>query len=144
MAVVVNVHQAKTHLSRLPKRAHDGGEIILAKGGKPSARRAAGHRALRAASGRGTERVGGMKVLLDTHVLLWWLFNDPAMSQPARDMIRDPGNSVLVSAASAWQIATKHRLGRLPEGGGGGGDLPGPPWGGVPFPAPTGIRSTGC
>jgi prevent-host-death family protein len=38
MAVVVNVHQAKTHLSRLLKRAHDGEEIILAKSGKPYAR----------------------------------------------------------------------------------------------------------
>lgn len=38
MALVVNVHQAKTHLSRLLKRAHEGEEIILAKGGKPYAR----------------------------------------------------------------------------------------------------------
>jgi len=38
MAVVVNVHEAKTHLSRLLKRAHEGEEIILAKGGKPYAR----------------------------------------------------------------------------------------------------------
>lgn len=38
MAEVVNVHQAKTHLSRLLKRAHEGEEIILAKGGKPYAR----------------------------------------------------------------------------------------------------------
>ena len=38
MAEVVNVYQAKTHLSRLMKRAHDGEEIILAKGGKPYAR----------------------------------------------------------------------------------------------------------
>jgi len=65
-----------------------------------------------------------MKVLLDTHVLLWWLFDDPALSQPAREMIRDPGNSVLVSAASAWEIATKHRLGRLPEAGEAVANLP--------------------
>jgi prevent-host-death family protein len=38
MALIVNVHQAKTHLSRLLKRAHEGEEIILAKGGKPYAR----------------------------------------------------------------------------------------------------------
>jgi PIN domain nuclease of toxin-antitoxin system len=65
-----------------------------------------------------------MKVLLDTHVLLWWLFDDPALSQPARDAIRDPGNSVLVSAASAWEISTKHRLGKLPEAGEAVGNLP--------------------
>ena len=65
-----------------------------------------------------------MKVLLDTHVLLWWLFDDPALSQPARDAIRDPGNSVLVSAASAWEISTKHRLGKLPDAGEAVGNLP--------------------
>ena len=65
-----------------------------------------------------------MKVLLDTHVLLWWLFDDPALSQPARDAIRDPGNSVLVSAASAWEISMKHRLGKLPEAGEAVGNLP--------------------
>lgn len=58
-----------------------------------------------------------MKVLLDTHVLLWWLFDDPALSRPAREVIRDPGSFVLVSAASAWEISTKHRLGKLPEAG---------------------------
>jgi len=66
-----------------------------------------------------------MKVLLDTHVLLWWLFDDPALSQPARDAIRDPGNSVLVSAVSAWEISTKHRLGKLPDAGEAAEDLPG-------------------
>lgn len=68
--------------------------------------------------------MGGMKVLLDTHVLLWWLFDDPSLSKQARDAIRDPGNSVLVSAASAWEISTKHRLGKLPEAGEAVGNLP--------------------
>ncbi|MCL5966453.1 MAG: type II toxin-antitoxin system VapC family toxin [Deltaproteobacteria bacterium] len=58
-----------------------------------------------------------MKVLLDTHALLWWLFDDPGMSKVARDVIADPGNTILVSSASAWEIATKHRLGKLPEAG---------------------------
>lgn len=65
-----------------------------------------------------------MKVLLDTHVLLWWLFDDPSLSRPAREVIRDPGNFVLVSAASAWEISTKHRLGKLPEAGEAVADLP--------------------
>jgi len=51
--------------------------------------------------------------LLDTHALLWWLFDDDRLSETARDLIGDPDNGILVSAASAWEIATKHRLGRL-------------------------------
>src|SRR3972149_2885128 len=59
--------------------------------------------------------MGGMRVLLDTHVLLWWLFDDLGLSASARALIADPGNAVLVSSASAWEIAIKHRLGKLPE-----------------------------
>jgi PIN domain nuclease of toxin-antitoxin system len=55
-----------------------------------------------------------VRLLLDTHALLWWLAGDKALSEPAREAIADPGNEVFVSAASAWEIATKHRLGRLP------------------------------
>lgn len=51
--------------------------------------------------------------LLDTHALLWWLFDDRRLSKKARAIIRDPANRVVVSSASAWEIATKHRLGRL-------------------------------
>lgn len=56
-----------------------------------------------------------MTVLLDTHALLWWLFDDPQLSEDARDAIRNPDSTVLVSSASGWEIATKYRLGRLPE-----------------------------
>jgi PIN domain nuclease of toxin-antitoxin system len=55
-----------------------------------------------------------MQALLDTHVLLWWLAEDPALTKPARKVIADSKNLVLVSAASAWEIATKVRLGKLP------------------------------
>ena len=58
-----------------------------------------------------------MRLLLDTHALLWWLFDDPKLSRPAREAIGASRNDVLVSSASAWEIATKHRLGRLPEAG---------------------------
>jgi PIN domain nuclease of toxin-antitoxin system len=58
-----------------------------------------------------------MRLLLDTHALLWWIFDDPKLSAPARAAIADAGNTVLVSAASAWEIATKHRKGKLPEAG---------------------------
>jgi PIN domain nuclease of toxin-antitoxin system len=57
--------------------------------------------------------VGAVSYLLDTHVLLWWLFDDPQLSARARGVLRDPTRRVLVSSASAWEIATKHRLGRL-------------------------------
>lgn len=58
-----------------------------------------------------------MRYLLDTHALLWWLFDDPQLSTKAREVIAEPQNAVLVSAASAWEISTKHRLGKLPEAG---------------------------
>jgi PIN domain nuclease of toxin-antitoxin system len=53
-------------------------------------------------------------LLLDTHALLWWLDGDAQLPGTARAAIADPGRRVLVSAASAWEIVTKHRLGRLP------------------------------
>ena len=57
--------------------------------------------------------MGAMRYLLDTHALLWWLFDDPKLSERARGVIADATNELLVSSASAWEIATKHRLGRL-------------------------------
>lgn len=55
-----------------------------------------------------------MKLLLDTHTLLWWWKDDPRLSTRAAEAIADDTNVVLVSAASAWEIATKHRIGKLP------------------------------
>ena len=55
-----------------------------------------------------------MRVLLDTHALLWWLSDDAALPRTARKIIAETKNTVLVSAASAWEIATKVRLGKLP------------------------------
>lgn len=55
--------------------------------------------------------------LLDTHALLWWLFDDPKLSSRARQAIAHPEHRLWVSAASAWEIATKARLGKLPESG---------------------------
>jgi len=56
-----------------------------------------------------------MRVLLDTHALLWWFTDDPRLSYKARTLIGDADNGILVSAASAWEISTKHRLGKLEE-----------------------------
>ena len=54
-----------------------------------------------------------MKLLLDTHTLLWWLADDPDLAASARDAIADGNNRVLVSAASAWEISIKQALGKL-------------------------------
>ena len=57
-----------------------------------------------------------MRLLLDTHALLWWYSDDPALPKSCRKLIAQPDSSVFVSAASAWEISTKFRLGRLPSG----------------------------
>jgi PIN domain nuclease of toxin-antitoxin system len=54
-----------------------------------------------------------MNLLLDTHVLLWWLDDHQALGEEARAAIRDAHNLVFVSAASAWEIAIKRSLGKL-------------------------------
>ncbi len=56
-----------------------------------------------------------MRLLLDTHALIWWLAADDALSSTARSAIADPASDVFVSAASAWEIATKYRIGKLPR-----------------------------
>jgi len=55
-----------------------------------------------------------LRLLLDTHAFLWWLSGDGALSVRAREAIADAANEIFVSAASAWEIATKHRIGKLP------------------------------
>lgn len=57
-----------------------------------------------------------MRLLLDTHVLLWWLADDPLLGDEARRAIRDPSSSVWVSAASLWEISIKSALGHLSVG----------------------------
>ena len=54
-----------------------------------------------------------MTLLLDTHVLLWWLDDPGRLSKAAREAIRDGANPVYVSAAVAWEIAIKKALGKL-------------------------------
>lgn len=55
-----------------------------------------------------------MRLLLDTCTFLWIVGGAPELSARARQAFADPGNDVYLSAASAWEIAVKHRLGRLP------------------------------
>jgi PIN domain nuclease of toxin-antitoxin system len=55
-----------------------------------------------------------VRLLLDTHTFLWWLDGDRRLSRTARSRIADADNVVLLSAASAWEITTKARIGKLP------------------------------
>jgi PIN domain nuclease of toxin-antitoxin system len=54
-----------------------------------------------------------MRLLLDTHILLWWLADSPSLSDQARGLIADPDNAVFVSAVSLWEIRLKQSLGKL-------------------------------
>lgn len=54
-----------------------------------------------------------MRLLLDTHVFLWWIADDSALKAPARKAIGDKGNDCLVSIVSLWEIAIKKSLGKL-------------------------------
>lgn len=54
-----------------------------------------------------------MKLLLDTHAVLWWLDDDPRLGPEARDLIADPGHDVLVSVVSLWEMVVKLRVGKL-------------------------------
>jgi PIN domain nuclease of toxin-antitoxin system len=54
-----------------------------------------------------------VKLLLDTHAALWWWEDSPALGDAARKAMADPGNEIFFSAASAYEIFQKVRLGRL-------------------------------
>jgi PIN domain nuclease of toxin-antitoxin system len=54
-----------------------------------------------------------IRLLVDTHALLWWLEDAPELSARARDAIADPGNEPFVSTATVWEIAIKRSLGKL-------------------------------
>jgi PIN domain nuclease of toxin-antitoxin system len=60
-----------------------------------------------------------MKFLLDTHIFLWWIFDDSRLLQAMRAVIKDTGNQLFLSSASTWEMIIKWRLGRL--------ELPEPP-----------------
>lgn len=55
-----------------------------------------------------------MKILLDTHIFLWFISGDTQLSTDIRDTIRDPGNEVYLSAISIWEAIVKYQLGKLP------------------------------
>ena len=55
-----------------------------------------------------------MRLLLDTHAVLWWFSDDPRLPATARTAIADPGNQLVVSAVVGYEIAYKQKFGRLP------------------------------
>jgi len=55
-----------------------------------------------------------MKILLDTHIFLWFISGDIRLSTDVRDAIRDPDNEVYLSAVSVWEAIVKYQLGKLP------------------------------
>ena len=55
-----------------------------------------------------------MRLLLDTHIFLWFISADARLAADWRDSIRDPGNAVYVSVVSLWETIIKHALGKLP------------------------------
>jgi PIN domain nuclease of toxin-antitoxin system len=54
-----------------------------------------------------------MKILLDTHILIWWLAQDPKLAPLELETIANPDNLIFVSAASAWEISVKKMIGKL-------------------------------
>jgi PIN domain nuclease of toxin-antitoxin system len=58
---------------------------------------------------------GSMGYLLDSHVLLWWWFAPERLSEAVLRLLTDPTTTVLVSAASIWELSIKHHQGKLPE-----------------------------
>ena len=55
-----------------------------------------------------------MRLLLDTHALIWWLTDSPSLSRAARTALADPQNPVRATVVSGYEIAYKQRLGKLP------------------------------
>ncbi|MGA3212775.1 MAG: type II toxin-antitoxin system VapC family toxin [Terriglobales bacterium] len=54
-----------------------------------------------------------MNILLDSHTLIWWFDGDSLLSRPAKLVMQNPRNTILVSAATAWELAIKVNLGKL-------------------------------
>ncbi|MFU8798221.1 MAG: type II toxin-antitoxin system VapC family toxin [Gammaproteobacteria bacterium] len=54
-----------------------------------------------------------MRLLLDTHILLWWLNDHPALSKQTRTLIQHPDNTIIISTVTAWEITIKKSLGKL-------------------------------
>ena len=131
--VKINIHEAKTNLSRLLVRVELGEEIILARAGKPVARLAPMEPKSQGDGGwvpppansrspttstrrcrRKSRRPSGdkaVKVLLDTHAFLWAITDDRRLTPHARKILRTA--DLFLSVASLWEIVTKVQIGKL-------------------------------
>lgn len=58
-----------------------------------------------------------MRLMLDTHVLLWWLQDNARLGPRARGFIADPANQIMISVATPWEISVKHRIGKMDNSG---------------------------
>ncbi len=82
-----------------------------------------------------------MTLLLDTHVLLWWLAEDDRLTPTMREAIADPATPVVVSAASAWEMAIKAGLGKLTIPGDLAGELERQGFDELPVTVPDGVAA---
>lgn len=57
-----------------------------------------------------------MEVLVDTHAVIWAMTDESRLGARAQQVLADPETAVHVSAATAWEVSTKHRIGKLPQG----------------------------
>jgi len=140
----ITIHEAKTQLSKLIERALAGEDIVISSANHPVVRlvpvearpavrqfgafkgKAKGlPRSSRRCPTRNSITGNEMRALLDTHALLWWLDGDRKLSTRARHLIERDDVEIFVSAASAWEIATKMRSGKLPGAVEVAEDLPG-------------------
>ena len=132
---IATIHEAKTNLSKLIEQAERGEEIIIARGNEPVVRLVPVKPAPKKRPFglyQGEFEVGPeffeplpddelewpgrvVRLRLDTHALLvWFALEVRRMSMTARDAIESLENDVFVSAASAWELTTKVRIGKLP------------------------------
>ena len=129
----VNMHEAKTELSKLVDRAEAGEEIVIAPAGKPAAKlvpltKSRGHRRLGLLDGKfqipddfnaplpdsviRAFEPEAVRLLLDTHLLLWAAASSKRLPREARELMEDDSNDVYYSAASIWKSAIKRSLRR--------------------------------
>ncbi len=119
----ITLDQARADLAAVVDRALAGEEIVIATPGAVATARRRGNLALdqnssspcptkSAVMPRGKR--WNVRVLLDTSTLLWWYASDPMLSVTAKSRVADDSTTVIISAASAWEICTKVRIGKLP------------------------------
>jgi len=131
----VNVHEAKTQLSRLLQRVEAGHEIVIARAGKPVARIVPVREPSKPVFGRMLARSGSrttsttrptsrprlrrrglgryVKVLLDTQAWLWLQDRVGRFSYSTLELLQDPDTDRILSMASAWEVSIKFALGKL-------------------------------